>query len=206
MVYYFTSSDPRYVVYMGKDKHENEHLIKHGWPEDVWFHADKLSSAHVYLRLPEGSTLAQVPATVLDECCQLTKANSIKGSKLNHIGVQYTPWANLLKTGDMEVGAVTFKSRKKVTSVKTTKNSAVVNRISKTKTERVGEDLGAARRKRDVRVRRRDAAAKREALAQPDDQSDEEEQISFANVMREENMVKNTSMNKTYKEYEDDFM
>jgi len=29
----------------------DEDLIKWGWPEDVWFHVDKLSSAHVYLRL-----------------------------------------------------------------------------------------------------------------------------------------------------------
>ncbi|KAF5923527.1 hypothetical protein HPG69_006698 [Diceros bicornis minor] len=28
-----------------------EDLIKYGWPEDIWFHVDKLSSAHVYLRL-----------------------------------------------------------------------------------------------------------------------------------------------------------
>lgn len=31
----------------------DEDLIKWGWPEDVWFHVDKVSSAHVYLRLKE---------------------------------------------------------------------------------------------------------------------------------------------------------
>lgn len=39
------------VLYMGKDKFENEDLIKYAWPEDVWFHVDKESSAHVYIRL-----------------------------------------------------------------------------------------------------------------------------------------------------------
>lgn len=29
----------------------DEDLIRWGWPEDVWFHVDKYSSAHVYLRL-----------------------------------------------------------------------------------------------------------------------------------------------------------
>ena len=38
-------------------KYENEDLIKWGWPEDVWFHVDKLSSAHVYLRLAEVMTI-----------------------------------------------------------------------------------------------------------------------------------------------------
>ena len=30
----------------------DEDLIKYAWPQDVWFHVDKLSSAHVYLRMP----------------------------------------------------------------------------------------------------------------------------------------------------------
>jgi len=45
------------MLYMGKDKFENEELIKHAWPEDVWFHVDRESSAHVYIRLPRCQTL-----------------------------------------------------------------------------------------------------------------------------------------------------
>lgn len=36
MVFYFTSSDG-HLVYMGKDKFENEELIKYGFPEDIWY-------------------------------------------------------------------------------------------------------------------------------------------------------------------------
>ena len=45
MVFYFLSTvcDPPTVLFMGRDKHENEDLIKHGWPEDVWFHVDKVT-------------------------------------------------------------------------------------------------------------------------------------------------------------------
>jgi predicted ribosome quality control (RQC) complex YloA/Tae2 family protein len=50
MVFYYTSLDG-HIIYKGKDKYENEDLIKYGWEEDVWFHVDDLSSAHVYLRL-----------------------------------------------------------------------------------------------------------------------------------------------------------
>ena len=50
MVYYFKSSTGK-VIYVGKDKFENEDLIAWAWPEDVWFHVDNYSSAHVYLRL-----------------------------------------------------------------------------------------------------------------------------------------------------------
>jgi len=38
MVYYFTSTavDPPAFIYVGKDKVENEDLIKFGWDEDIW--------------------------------------------------------------------------------------------------------------------------------------------------------------------------
>lgn len=52
MVFYYTTSDG-HTVYKGKDKYENEELIKYAFPEDVWFHVDDLSSAHVYFRLAE---------------------------------------------------------------------------------------------------------------------------------------------------------
>lgn len=82
MVYYFTSTvvDPPITIYMGKDKFENEDLIKHGWDNDVWFHVDKLSSAHVYLRMPEGMDWTNIPEPLLDDIAQLTKANSIEGT------------------------------------------------------------------------------------------------------------------------------
>lgn len=28
--------DPKYILYMGKDKYENEELIKWAFPEDIW--------------------------------------------------------------------------------------------------------------------------------------------------------------------------
>ena len=60
---FFTCSDDTFVIYMGADKHENEHLIKWGWPEDIWFHVDSLSSAHVYLRCPEKIEIEDVPTS-----------------------------------------------------------------------------------------------------------------------------------------------
>ncbi|VDM69862.1 unnamed protein product [Strongylus vulgaris] len=106
MVIKFTSNvvDPPVLLYMGVDKYENEELIKYGWPEDVWFHVDKVSSAHVYLRLPPGMTIDTIPQELIDDCCQLVKANSIEGNKMHDVGVVYTMWENLKKTGDMAVG------------------------------------------------------------------------------------------------------
>lgn len=84
MVYYFTSRCGNYTIYMGKDKYENEDLIRHGWDDtDVWFHVDDLSSAHVYLRMKSGMKLDDIPDDVLLECCALVKANSIQGCKVS---------------------------------------------------------------------------------------------------------------------------
>uniref|UniRef100_A0A8D0KSK5 Coiled-coil domain-containing protein 25 n=1 Tax=Strix occidentalis caurina TaxID=311401 RepID=A0A8D0KSK5_STROC len=45
-----------------------------------WFHVDKLSSAHVYLRLHKGQTVDDIPKEVLIDCAHLVKANSIQGN------------------------------------------------------------------------------------------------------------------------------
>lgn len=55
MVFYYRTTDG-HLVYKGKDKYENEQLIKFAFPQDVWFHVDDFSSAHVYIRLHEGET------------------------------------------------------------------------------------------------------------------------------------------------------
>jgi hypothetical protein len=52
---------------------ENENLIKFGLPTDIWFHVDKLSSAHVYLRLNPGQSWEDIPEALLIDCCQLVK-------------------------------------------------------------------------------------------------------------------------------------
>lgn len=57
----------------------DEELIQHGWEEDVWFHVDNLSSAHIYLRMPEGESWEKISEPLLTDCAQLTKANSIEG-------------------------------------------------------------------------------------------------------------------------------
>lgn len=89
MVFFFKTSEG-YTIYMGKDKYENEDLIKYGLPEDLWFHVDDMSSAHVYLRLKKNERLEDVPPAVIEQCSQLVKANSIQGCKLHEVYVVYT--------------------------------------------------------------------------------------------------------------------
>lgn len=206
-----------FVLYMGLDKHENEHLIRWGWPEDIWFHVDRLSSAHVYLRLPPGVGIDDIPAETLEDCCQLVKANSIMGNKQDKVGICYTEWANLRKTQSMEVGQVAFHSQKSVrrTSVETRVN-AIVNRLNKTKREE-RPDLEAQRLERDRRERDKRRAADKvrrkeeEALAA---QRREEKQLrEYKGAFDFEDMRSNIDVmkeakaaGKSYQDIEDDFM
>lgn len=121
---------------MGRDKVENEDLIKYGDDDDVWFHVDKLSSAHVYLRLPAGMKWDQIPTKLLDDLGQLVKANSIEGNKKNNQTIIYTPWRNIKKQGDMAIGTVMFHNDQIVKRHHISqRDNAIVNRLNKTKRE-----------------------------------------------------------------------
>lgn len=56
-----------------------------GWARR--FHVDKLSSAHVYVRLDKGETIDDIEPETLEDCAQLCKANSIQGTGLKDVGV-----------------------------------------------------------------------------------------------------------------------
>ena len=182
MVFYFTCSDPRYTMYMGRDKHENEHLIAHGWPEDLWFHVDGHSSAHVYLRLPKGESIKDVPEAVVQECSQLTKANSIEGCKLANVKIIYTMWSNLRKAAGMADGQVGYHDRRAVMhTVVEHRNNATVNRLTKTRVERDNNprELAELRAARDAAESAAEASVrkeryKREALEREETRRQEE--------------------------------
>lgn len=134
MVLYFKSQNSNNVIYMGKDKFENEELIKHAWDIDVWFHVDNYSSAHVYLR--NDREWDDISEPLLEELAQLTKANSIEGNKVS-VKVIYTPATNLKKTNGMEVGQVSFHNPKLVRYVYVAKrDNKIVNALNKTKLEK----------------------------------------------------------------------
>ncbi|KAJ7101528.1 cytoplasmic protein [Mycena belliarum] len=215
MVLFFTSTvvSPSVMLYMGRDKVENEDLIKFAHPGDVWFHVDKLSSAHVYLRLPENASMTwdAIPEALLTDCAQLVKANSIEGNKKDNLTIIYTPADNLKKTGDMAVGQVSFHSDKKVLHVPQREN-AIVNRLNKTKNERVvdHEQERVDRLKREATARRAAAAEKKKAdlelaRAREAEKAARSYDSLFSGDPEEEEEQKGPSR-KSVRELEDDFM
>uniref|UniRef100_A0A0E0KZW4 NFACT RNA-binding domain-containing protein n=1 Tax=Oryza punctata TaxID=4537 RepID=A0A0E0KZW4_ORYPU len=199
MVFYFKVRPEAgdYTIFMGLDKFENEDLIKYGFPEDIWFHVDKMSSAHVYLRLNKGQTMDDIS----------------EGNKTNNIDVVYTPWYNLKKTPSMDVGQVGFHNSKLVRTVKVEKRiNEIVNRLNKTKVERK-PDLKAEREavsaaeKAERKVQLRDK--KRREEMERLEKEKQAEIRSYKNLMVQEKMTSNkqvASGSKTLEELEDDFM
>jgi len=155
------------------DKFENEELLKYGWPEDIWFHVDKLSSAHVYLRLPVGSVdlvgvkenevakqrlmdaVESVPEAILKEMAVLTKANSIDGCKSSEVDIVYTPYLNLKKEDRMDTGQVGFKDESVRTLIRNVaRDRDIEKRLEKTRVEQ-NVDLKKEKEQRDFEERAR---------------------------------------------------
>ncbi|KAL2155329.1 hypothetical protein VTH82DRAFT_70 [Thermothelomyces myriococcoides] len=211
MVYYFTSNvvDPPAFIYVGKDKFENEDLIKYGWEED--FHVDKLSSAHIYLRLQEGQSWDNIPSELLTDLAQLTKANSIEGNKKDNITVIYTPWSNLKKDGSMAVGQVSFKDHKKVKRILVPqRENPIINRLNKTKVEKF-PDLRQEKEDHLRELRKKDQAAqlarkKEEArIAKERQEKKWQKEHAYDDLFTEENMEASSNQNRD-ENWEEDFM
>jgi len=140
------------TCYVGRDKHENEFLIQYGWPGDIWFHVEGISSAHVYFRLdcfassqvnPQLQNILgkipidDLPVESIEDMCQIVKHNSIQGCKMASCKIVYTPHSNLKKTFQMEAGSVTYfdqklqrhrrcdKDRKQVKELESTKSADI---------------------------------------------------------------------------------
>ncbi|AMD21759.1 HFL097Wp [Eremothecium sinecaudum] len=137
-------SEDRYWIVTGKDKFENDLLIKYGYRDlnYIWFHADKYSSGHIYLKLlPNQKSIDDVPREIVADCLQLCKSESIHGNKLPQCTIICTPWHNLKKSGYMKPGEVSFKTIKSVRKLECyARDNKVVNRLKKTRIE-IAEDV-----------------------------------------------------------------
>ncbi|PHH54662.1 Protein JLP2 [Ceratocystis fimbriata CBS 114723] len=254
MVYYFTSKvvDPPANIYVGKDKFESEfsegpsHVgkVSRLTARHQRFHVDKLSSAHIYLRMNDGQTWDNLPAELVMDLAQLTKANSIEGkflfrsffwhlsltlrsiassgvrspytpgNKKDNITIIYTPWANLHKDGSMATGQVSFKDARKVRRILVpARENAIINRLNKTRIERLAPelDLAAEKDERLKELRRLDRIAaqarRKEELRLEKEYKEKkwQKEHAYDDLFSEEGMEASSNANRT-EDWEDDFM
>lgn len=143
----------------------------------------------------QGQTIEDIPSSVLDDACQLVKANSITGNKMNNIDIVYTMWENLKKTAGMDVGQVAFHRGKDVKKVRVEKRiNEIVNRLNKTKVESQ-PDFQAEREKRDALEREDKKAEIREQKEKEKQEikkkKEEQELKSYTSLMKEDQMKTN---------------
>ncbi|KAK1742587.1 DUF814 domain-containing protein [Skeletonema marinoi] len=212
MVFYFKTRCGQYTIYMGKDKYENEDLIKYGHPEDCWFHVDDLSSAHVYLRLHAGQTMDDIPEDCLTDCCSLVKANSIQGCKKSEVYIVYTRWKNLKKTASMVDGQVGFHRPENVRRCKIAKNNTIVRQLEKSK-EELHPDLAQEQQARMREIQKQNKVQRildqKKKKMEELERKREKEERSYDRIVGGETSV--SDMNGTAdataaEDYEDDFM
>jgi hypothetical protein len=188
-------------------------LIKYGLPEDVWFHVDDLSSAHVYLRMAPGMTLDSISEDLILDCSALVKANSIEGCKRSSVYVVYTRWKNLKKTAGMVEGQVGFHRPENVRRISVEKNGPLVRGLEKSRREEY-PDLSQLQQDREREIQReKKNEYKRLAKAKADvkrKQKEDKEARSYDHIMKAENMTSTQDIQATEdataaEEYEDDF-
>lgn len=136
-----------------------------------------------------------MPLAFQVDACQLVKANSINGNKMNNIDIVYTMWENLKKTPSMEVGQVSFHYPKLVRKMRVEKRiNDIVNRLNKTKIE-THPDFRAEREARDASERQ----DKKKLLRERSDREKEAEKKrmeeaelrSYSSLHKPENMTTN---------------
>jgi len=170
------------------------------------FHVHPHSSAHVYLRLQPGQSWENIPEKLLEDLGQLTKGNSIKGSKENSVEVLYTPWSNLLKTNGMATGEVSFSNNAKVKKLQIkAKNNKILNRLEKTRTEKFPdlekEKIQAEKEKKRI-AREAMIAKKQEELRLEQEKKEQEALKSYDSLFDESTMRSNYDNG----DLEEDFM
>lgn len=193
------------------------------------FHADNLSSAHLYLRLKENETWDNIPDDLLEDCAQLTKANSIEGretvprriqipanisalgNKKDNVTIIYTPWSNLLKSASMATGQVSFRNPKLTRKVLVpARQNHIVNRLNKTRVEKFPdlmaekEEVLKAKRKAERKLRdEKRAEEKREKRERAELKWQKEH--AYDDMMNEENIQQSSNQNRD-EDFLDDFM
>ncbi len=84
-----------YEIWTGKSAEHNDQLLDLCAPQDVWFHVDGQSSAHVILRNPANHKLRKLPRPAIKRAACLCKA-SVKAR--GDCAVIYTERRNVNKT------------------------------------------------------------------------------------------------------------
>jgi predicted ribosome quality control (RQC) complex YloA/Tae2 family protein len=104
----FEFQNETYEIQIGKNKLENDELVRHSSPNDIWFHIANAPSCHVVLIAHNEKSL---PKQVIKRCACLCKSNS-SSSSIKNCEIIYTTISNIECTDIL--GQVIAKNTKKI--------------------------------------------------------------------------------------------
>jgi predicted ribosome quality control (RQC) complex YloA/Tae2 family protein len=85
------------TFYIGENKNENFDVIDQGGPDDLWFHANEISSCHVVAIIPK-DILSKEKRYIIKAGALICKKFTNKLKKLKEIEIIYTEIKNIEKT------------------------------------------------------------------------------------------------------------
>jgi len=99
------------TFYIGQNKNENFDVIDKGISNDLWFHANDISSCHVVAILPENINKKDL-RYIIKTAALLCKINTNKLKLLDDVEISYTQIKNIEKTNI--AGCVKIKNIKTI--------------------------------------------------------------------------------------------
>jgi predicted ribosome quality control (RQC) complex YloA/Tae2 family protein len=108
-VVYIQGLDKEITFLIGQNKNDNFDIIDMADSEDLWFHANNISSCHVVACLPEDIDKKDLKY-IIKTGASLCKNNTNKLKILKDVEIVYTQIKNIVKTST--VGCVEIKNEK----------------------------------------------------------------------------------------------
>ena len=99
------------TFYIGQHKHENFDVIDKGDPDDLWFHANEISSCHVVANIPKDISNKELKY-IIKAGAILCKKYTNKLKSLTDVEIIYTEVRNIEKT--QYSGCVKIINQKKI--------------------------------------------------------------------------------------------
>lgn len=99
------------TFYIGENKNDNFDVIDMGDDEDLWFHANEISSCHVVVNIPKDIKNKE-KKYIIKAGALLCKKYTNKLKSLNDVEIVYTQIKNIEKT--QTPGCVKIKNEKKI--------------------------------------------------------------------------------------------
>jgi len=86
-----------FIFYIGKNQNENFEVIDKGTSNDLWFHANNISSSHVVCCIPDVFSKKELQY-IIKVGALLCKNNTNKLKSMKNVEIIYTYIKNVIKT------------------------------------------------------------------------------------------------------------